>query len=148
MYTVTRQRQWPEGKQVVEVSCGGLDYTNPDALDEKYAGEFQEFIDPREAVGVAIEIARAWRNDSQARVAIGIGATLGFTMPFEPTTFTAARKWATKAYQHAPKCAQCGGLLPRQRERFTHELSDGEEFCREYCAEANYDALTASEEEN
>ena len=34
-YTITRQRQFPEGTPVVEVSSGGLDYTNPDALVAK-----------------------------------------------------------------------------------------------------------------
>ena len=33
---VTRQLQWPEGKRVVEVSVGGIDYVNPDALVAKY----------------------------------------------------------------------------------------------------------------
>ena len=37
MFTVTRQRQFPDGENVVEVSAGGLDYTNPDALGAKYA---------------------------------------------------------------------------------------------------------------
>ena len=49
-YVVTRQIQWPEGKHVVEISAGGFDYTNPDALVAKYPGEFGEFCDPREAL--------------------------------------------------------------------------------------------------
>ena len=43
MYTVTRQCQWPDGDNVVEVSVGGIDYCNPDALSPKYAGEFEEY---------------------------------------------------------------------------------------------------------
>jgi len=39
MYTVTRQIQWPDGTPVVEVSEGDINYTNPDALKEKYPGE-------------------------------------------------------------------------------------------------------------
>jgi hypothetical protein len=138
MYTVTRQRQFPDGENVVEVSAGDHNYTNPDALVAKYAGEFEEFTDPREAVETAIQIVRDWRKDTRDPVHIGIGCTLGMTMPFDPTTFKHAREWARKAYEQAPKCAECGSLLPPKRERFRHELSDGEEFCREYCAEENY----------
>ena len=43
MYTVTRQHQWPDGANLVEISSGRLDYTNPDALCAKYAGEFEEY---------------------------------------------------------------------------------------------------------
>src|SRR5438046_8051608 len=82
MFTVTRQRQWPDGDNVVEVSHGGLDYCNPDALGAKYAGEFEEFADPRQAVETAIEIVRAWRKDSKERIAIGVGSTNGMTLPF------------------------------------------------------------------
>ena len=61
MYTVTRQRQFPDGENVVEVSAGDHNYTNPDALVAKYAGEFEEFTDPRDAVETAIQIVRDWR---------------------------------------------------------------------------------------
>ena len=39
VFTVTRQRQWPGGECVVEVSVGTMDYTNPDALVGKYPDE-------------------------------------------------------------------------------------------------------------
>jgi len=43
MWTVTRQRQWPDGVDIVEVSAGGIDYTNPDALCAKYDGSSGSF---------------------------------------------------------------------------------------------------------
>ena len=55
-FTVTRQRQFPDGTELVEVSAG--DYCNPDCLSARYSGEMEEFSDPREAVSVAIGIAR------------------------------------------------------------------------------------------
>ena len=58
---VTRQLQWPEGKRVVEVSVGGMDYVNPDALVAKYQGELEEYDDPIEAVEAAIDVCRRWR---------------------------------------------------------------------------------------
>ncbi len=63
MYTITRQIQWPDGTSIVEISEGELDYTNPDALVEKYPGEFETFDNPIEAVNTAIEICKSWRND-------------------------------------------------------------------------------------
>lgn len=132
-YTVTRQRQWPEGTPVVEVSAGGLDYTNPDALVEKYPGEFETFDDPREAVDAAIAICLSWREDGEPEAQVGHGATLGMTMPFDTCTFREARAWAQKRYETLPKCARCGEVLPEKH--YTVPELDGERFCREYCAE-------------
>lgn len=102
-YTITRQSQWPGGLPVVEISEGGIDYTNPDALFPKYPGEFEEFNDPVKAVNVAIEICRSWRKDNQHKAKIGIGATGGMTMPFEPTSFKAAREWAVNRKDNIEK---------------------------------------------
>jgi hypothetical protein len=151
MFTVTRQRQWPDGDCVVEVSTGGRDYTNPDALVEKYAGEFEEFADPREAVKTAIEIARQWRRDSKHKVSIGVGSTLGMTMPFDRGTQREAIAWAKEKWESLPKCAGCGEPLPDKRERWHANEWDGLEYCSESCAtraaefEAEQDAELSEE---
>ena len=132
-YTVTRQIQWPYGTPVVEVSGGGLDYTNPDALVAKYPGEFETYDDPREAVNVAIAICEAWRKDDEPDAQMGYGATGGMTMPFDASTYEEARAWAQKRYETLPKCDRCGELLPAQH--YTVPQLDDEKFCREYCAE-------------
>lgn len=135
MYTVTRQRQFPDGDQVVEVSTGSLDYCNPDALGVKYDGEMQEFSDPREAVEKAIEIVRAWRKDSRSKVSIGVGSTFGMTLPFSPDTFQHARAWAKQAWDKLEKCPGCGDPLPdSKRERWHANDWDGLEYCSETCA--------------
>jgi hypothetical protein len=95
-YTVTRQLQWPEGTPVVEVSSGGLDYTNPDALSPRYPGEFETYDDPAEAIEVAIAICRSWRKDGKKEARVGYGATGGMNLPFEPCTFREARQWAKR----------------------------------------------------
>lgn len=80
---ITRQNQWPDGDMVVEVSGGGIDYTNPDALAAKYRGEFEEINDPREAIDTAIKIAKQWQTDHpELQIKIATGSTGGFTMPF------------------------------------------------------------------
>lgn len=131
-FTVTRQHQWPTGKEIVEVSVGGLDYTNPDALVGRYPGEFQTYLDPREAIETAIKIAQQWSKDSRKRIPIGVGATAGFTIPFETTSIVKARKWAKKVYAGLPKCAMCGELI---EERFEAEGVEEAAFCSERCAE-------------
>jgi hypothetical protein len=132
-YTVTRQCQWPEGAAVVEISVGGIDYTNPDALVATYPGEFETYDAPHEAVEAAIAICRAWRKDSAPKARVAIGATLGMTMPFEPCSFAAARLWAAKMLEAMPKCDRCGDILPDPY--YTHPDLDDQRFCREYCAE-------------
>ena len=155
MYTVTRQRQWPEGTNLVEISSGGIDYCNPDALGAKYSGEFEEYRDPREAVETAIEICRAWRKDNPSeRIAIGHGATAGMTMPFDACTFVSARKWARLVWDELEKCPGCGEPLPDEKRKLWHANDwDGLEYCSEDCAtraaefEAEQDAEFAEEEQ-
>ncbi len=146
MYTVTRQIQWPEGSSVVEVSLGGIDYCNPDALVAKYEGEFEEFKDPREAVETAIKITKQWREDGEKTASVGIGATGGMTMPFETIGFREARKWANKRYNSLKKCPACGEIIASKQELWSSGIitKDGhfissEEFvyCSERCAEKN-----------
>ena len=135
MYTVTRQVQWPDGTNMVEVSSGGLDYTNPDALSPQYSGEFEEFEDPRDAVEAAITIARAWRKDTGKQVSIGHGATGGMTMPFDASTVKDARAWAKKAFENAPKCAGCCGIMPSNKRGYWSANDwDGLEYCSKECA--------------
>lgn len=143
MHTVTRQHQWPDGNFVVEISGGGIDYCNPDALCRKYPGEFEQFADPRDAVEAAIAIATAWKRDCPSRdISIGMGSTGGWTMPFdgEPLTertFASLRDHAQSLYDELDKCDQCGDLLGKDR----YGSHDHGEYncCSEYCAEKYYE---------
>ena len=114
----------------------GLDYCNPDALCKKYEGEFETFTDPREAVRTAIAICKAWRRDGKRSARVAVGATSGYTMPFEPTTFNQVLAWADGEYNQLPKCAQCGELMGKERYG-NHELGEFE-CCSENCAEKYY----------
>jgi len=145
VWTITRQIQWPEGDPVVEVSEGGIDYTNPDALVAKYPGEFDEFKDPQEAVDTAIEICRAWVKDGEKKAKIGVGATGGMTMPFNGGTFQEARKWAKETWEKLEKCPTCEEVVEDVQEWWQAGEWIGNEFypfdhldekyCSEYCAE-------------
>lgn len=144
MYTVTRQIQWPEGLPIVEVSCGGLDYCNPDALVGKYSGEFEEFKNPIEAVDAAISICRQWRKDGESKATVGIGATGGFTMPFDSCSFKNAARWAVKELETLEKCPYCNSILDNPEEYYNAGFfteaafipyEDGLKYCSGYCAE-------------
>lgn len=158
MYTVTRQSQWATGDNVVEVSYGGIDYCNPDALVKKYDGEFEEFRDPREAAEVAIRICQEWRKDrthvsnglkykaDKQRPKVGAGATSGWTMPFEPSTFKELRAWAKAEWNSLEKCNRCGEPLPEKRKRWRADDWSGMEYCSEYCAEKEIEWQQEQEE--
>lgn len=141
-YFVSRQCYWPEGREVVEIASGGLDYANPDMLSPQFRreGEGQEYQDPREAVEAALAVRKAWAQSQGKDIRafrIAHGATGGFTLPFDPCTVKEALHWAETVYQGLPKCAECGEILGK--EKYTHDYAcDGESFCREYCAEKNY----------
>jgi len=135
-YVVTRQIQWPEGKQVVEISAGGFDYTNPDALVAKYPGEFGEFCDPREALKVAFDIAECWQKDEpEKKIGIGAGYTGGYTMPFEPADRGDLEQWAQEEYENLCKCDRCREII--KGDQYGIYGLDAV-FCSEYCAEEMY----------
>jgi hypothetical protein len=146
-FTVTRQIQWPTGEHIVEVSQGGIDFTNPDALVKKYDGEFETFSDPREAVETAIAICRAWNKDgSKPRARVGIGATGGYTMPFDASTFKDVRREAKKIYSKLPKCPTCKAIMDENpveaweagefyKDGSFLSFQDGELYCSEICSE-------------
>lgn len=142
-FTVTRQQQWPDGNNVVEVSAGGIDYCNPDALSKKYTGEFETFTGKVPAVKAAIAIAKAWQRDCPDKVIeIATGSTGGMTMPFsgEPLTdevFADLLADAEKHDEKIPKCAHCGDpLIERWGPHWMH--ADERECCSENCANNHY----------
>lgn len=133
-YFVSRQCYWPDGENVVEIAMGGLDYSNADMLVSKYAGEGEEYYDPREAVEAALEIAKQWKSDCPDKeIGVASGCTMGYTMPFEPSEEKELKEWAEKQYEGLPKCDRCGDLI----EGDGYVLFDEPDwkFCREYCAE-------------
>jgi len=133
-YTITRQLQWPDGTKIVEISEGGLDYTNPDALCSKYSGEFQEFVDPIEAVEAAINIYESWKNDDQEEdICIGYGCTLGYTMPFEASEVEEIKHWAEEEHKKIPTCSNCGELINPDIDYIVDEWDNP--FCSEQCIE-------------
>jgi hypothetical protein len=143
---VSRQKYWPDGDLVVEIASGGRDYANPDMLSPKYAGEGEEYNDPREALDVALEIRDAWISDCKEEVRVEHGFTGGATMPFcsEPDD-SELREWASAAYEKLPKCDRCGELI----EGYGYGPPDFDpdlRFCREYCAEKYYADICCSEE--
>lgn len=140
-HVVTRQRQWPEGNLVVEISAGDINYTNPGALTAKYDGEFEEFAEMTEAVEAGIRIAQQWQADEpDVEILIATGGTGGMTMPFpgEPLndeTFEGLRKEAAEHDAELDRCAECGAILGKERYGDGYGEYD---CCSEYCAEKHY----------
>ncbi len=141
MWYVSRQHQWPEGADVVEINSGGVDYANADMLGEKYRGEGEgeEYDDPQEAVEAGIRVAQQWQRDEpNATILIATGSTGGMTIPFEgeeltEETFKGLRDWAKKEYDALPKCDQCGKL--RKQTYYPVDDPDMGKFCSEFCCE-------------
>jgi ferredoxin len=147
MFCVTRQQRWDDGANIVEITQGGIDYTNPDALCQKYSGEFEEFLSLEEATETAIEIAQQWKKDSPSlEITIACGATSGYTahfdeLPLTDETFYQLRLNAKDFDEKQDKCSHCGCILGGKNERY--KLLDpfdfDEEFCSENCANQAYE---------
>jgi hypothetical protein len=137
MYFVSRQCYWgvdTDDQNVVEIASGGLDYANPDMLVEKYAGEGQEYKDPREALEAALSIAKQWKQDKPELVInIAHGFTGGYTMPFEPDSEDQLKAWAQEIYESLKKCDHCGDVMGKEVWHVTDDPDLGD-FCSENCA--------------
>jgi len=135
-FFVSRQCIWPEGILYVEISPHGIDHASADMLGVKFPGEGKEYVDPREAVRVAIEICNAWRKTTKTdgkRPSIAL--VVPMSMP-EPYTYKQIRKWADQAWERLVKCPRCGDVVPKTKWR--HNLCD-EPFCSENCCNLDYE---------
>ena len=151
-FTVTRQHRYHDGYKIVEVSQGGIDYANPDALCKKWQGEMEEYTGMTAAVEAAIGIAKAWQETTTDQIFIGVGATHGMTMEFDALelteeTFDALLAKAEKFDENLPKCEHCGDILTGNN--YGHIFNNGETpYCSDYCAEMAYDELVALNDTN
>jgi len=117
MYTVTRQVRWM-GNIMVEISDGGFDYVNPDMLSEKYPGEGETFIDPRDAVNAV-----------------------------EASCVPEIKVWAQKEYDALPKCDRCGDILPDDAAEIWQLIGiDDAMFCSENCVDNALDEMFGEED--
>ena len=133
-YTVTRQLQWPDGNQVVEVSVGSFDYCNPGVMVKRYPGEMEEFSLAEDAANAALNIQRLWQQDCpDQKIEVGYGYTAGMTIPFDACESEDLIEWARNRDKKLPCCIQCGERIT-EKPITIFSYSDLE-FCREYCAE-------------
>ena len=141
IFYVSRQHYYynQDSDGQVEIVIGGIDYSGPDTLCEKYRrlGEGQEFNDPRAAVKAAIEILKRWQQDEPEKENLFITAVSlgGMGLEGEPWEEEALLKWADKMWERLPKCDECGDPLddgPRA-ELYLSESDPDLRFCTEHC---------------
>ena len=150
LFTVTRQKRWIDGMQIVEVNQGSLDYANPDMLVPKYQrqGEGDTFVGMLPAIEAAIKIAELWKKESKP-IYIGVGNTHGMTAQFAEMKLTSKklkqlREEAIAYDAKLPKCCRCGDILGK--DTFTLVDCD-DEFCSENCAERAYESMQEDHDE-
>lgn len=151
IFCVTRQHYWADGRHIVEIAQGGLDYTNADMLQPHYSGEGIEYKCLSDAVEAGIKIALAWKKDEPDEVIeIGIGNTHGMGLDIEgeevtgendEELFVKLRQEAKDFDDKLPKCARCGEIREESYGNDETRHFGGDEahpFCSEFCAEEDY----------
>lgn len=142
-FTVTRQKRYIDGISIVEITAGGLDNSNADALCKKYDGEFETFTGMTPAVDTAIEIAKKWQEDDKENIIyIGYGDTHGMGLPLDEMelnedTYKTLREVAEKHDEELPKCAKCGDILAGETYKIWDDPFD-DQFCSEHCCNEEY----------
>ena len=134
-YHVSRQIQWPDGDKVVEIAIGGLDHAGPDMLVAKNSGEGETYLDPREAVKIALDIKQEWEHDIDEPVRIDYGHADLVTLTDDCDAMT-LKLWADKEYLSLDHCERCGEIVDKHGECYTLPDEIGEGFCcSQYCME-------------
>ena len=156
-FTVTRQHRWHDGLYIVEITQGGLDFSGPDMLVEKYGklGEGDTFKGMTPAVEAAVAIARQWKLDLKAEgknykvyIASGNNHGMGLTLDEYTATEKHFKMFLEKAKafdEKLPKCVECGEILGKEHFGF-YDLGEFD-CCSEYCAEKYYAPLMEEVEE-
>jgi hypothetical protein len=146
-YFVSRQMYWPDGDAVVEIAVGGSDVSGCDMLVAKYAGEGEEYADPREALQAAVDIREAWKQDARKRengewisevnadeIRIEAGSGMDVQGGYDFPENEELRSWAEKELERLPKCDRCGEII-EDKKKVTLWDYDDSAFCCEGCAE-------------
>jgi hypothetical protein len=136
---VSRQHYFYQDILVVEIAYPSIDYSSPDMLVSKYAGEGKSYDNPIEALNVAISIMEAWKLDNPEEE---IGITYGSFNGYEGETYDnleELKQLIQKEYDSLPKCSYCNELIDGE-EYFVNDDSqfNEEKFCSEYHAEKAY----------
>jgi hypothetical protein len=142
MYYVSRQLPYYQpGVRLVVVNAGGVDCAGADMLCRQYRGEGKEYLDPREAAKVALEIRRQWAAAGQRQAGqrgpgvAHVGAVSGsIGIEGEACSAAALRKWAAAEYESIPKCDCCGDPMPEDEGWTDCRVEEGH-FCSRLCAE-------------
>lgn len=141
-YTISRQARWhQEGRLVVEVTHGGIDFAGPDALCKKYTGEFEPVIGLEPALEIAIRIARLWKVDQPDKAIYldvvdnggGLVSMDGGVLTTDEIGLSKLLDDAQKLDEALPRC-ECGAFLPALRDRYYVTGLD-EQFCSKPCAD-------------
>ena len=139
MWFVSRQKYYYQQIKVVEIAYPSIDYSSPDMLIAKYAGEGESYDNPIEALESAINIMEQWQTDEPNKE---IGITYGSFNGYEGETYDnleELKQIVQKEYEQLPKCAYCNELID-EKEYYINDDSQftEEKFCSEYHAEKAY----------
>jgi hypothetical protein len=109
----------------------GKDFIGDSVLTPKYAGEFEEFDDPRAAVETAILIKNLWQHDEP-----DISIDYVFGSPIDQRVACIGtvdaenlRKWALDTVRHFPVCEWCKEIIYKPDNIYSYREHPGIVFC-------------------
>ena len=137
-----------EGYGHIEITYG-KDFIGESVLKKKYAGEFDEFDDPRAAVETAILIKNIWQHDEpDILIDYAFGSTIDQRVACIGT-FSAEtlRKWALDRVRGFPVCEWCKEIIYSPDNIYTYQDYPDVIFCSPGCGVTWLDDKTAADAE-
>ena len=148
--TVTCQVEPTSGKYFVSVSYGGLREAPPDMVQVDY-DEVGEYLDPVEAVEMAIDLVENWSEDLGEPVYVSYAVQEGVPPELEELSngvIVKMKNWANQIYMDMEKCARCGDLINSKDYYLIPELGSDKKYCSAPCAERDYEEYLEINEED
>src|ERR1019366_8675119 len=108
-FYLSRQRDFKDDCLYIEIANGGQKNAGIDILTPRYTHECKNFIDPRDAVRLALEMYKRWQldyHDEIKRLRIVDTAKI-FVLDFDQRGANFATGWADKIYTTMTKCNKC-----------------------------------------
>jgi hypothetical protein len=139
-YHISRQRSFDDNSLYLEIATAKK-HIGVDILTPRYHGENKTYVNPVDAIRLAIDIVKQWDKDygdERKRLKV-VGPTTPLIYECTQKGFDAATEWAKRTLADMKKCGNktCGKVMG-SRDPYEHVDLSGLVFCSEICIARKY----------
>lgn len=138
-FYVSRQRDGKDNCLYLEIAVGGKSKASKDILPARYDKENGSYLNPQDAVNIAVDIYNRWDKDyfdERKKLRI-VGISNPIYYEFTTRGIASAKAWADKIYADMKKCGSCKRAMG-SKDPYEHDDLVNAVFCSEACCATKY----------